>query len=192
MSVVTAAQTKIREGKEALQAAQQGAVRQRLTALRERALRVVAFFRSTPRRTFILYPLLVLLAEIVERRGRLRFNRRGLLVMLWGFLQFRMAGSYRRGQGAGSTGFGSGNMPDVVVEDGPYAFTRNPMYLGHLIYLFGVATFFRSKTGDLVLMANALWFHRRVLKDERLLRKKFGAQYAEYSRRVKRWVPYLL
>jgi protein-S-isoprenylcysteine O-methyltransferase Ste14 len=38
----------------------------------------------------------------------------------------------------------------------------------------------------------AIWFHRRVLADEARLAARFGAEYTDYTRRVKRWLPGLL
>lgn len=66
------------------------------------------------------------------------------------------------------------------------------MYLGHLIFLLGVALSMRTRLGWLVLLANIPWFHRRVLKDEARLRRQFCVEYDEYCTRVKRWIPYLI
>ena len=79
--------------------------------------------------------------------------------------------------------------PEHLVEDGLYAYTRNPMYLGHLIFMLGLAVTFWSWLALILLAVNAIWFHRRVLDDEARLSKLFGAQYADYQARVKRWIP---
>jgi hypothetical protein len=162
-----------------------------ITAAERGVRRTVDYFRSTPRLTFVVYPLAVLLAELIGRRGRLRLNLANVPFMLWGYLQYRLAGAYRQRQGAGSRGFGGGNMPQRLLQTGPYAYTRNPMYLGHLIFLFSLGSTFHSKVGNMLFVANALWFHRRVLRDEALLREKFGGEYDAYAARVKRWVPFV-
>jgi protein-S-isoprenylcysteine O-methyltransferase Ste14 len=89
-------------------------------------------------------------------------------------------------------GWGFDNIPDRVVDTGPYRLTRNPMYLGHLIVMAGLAITFRSWFALLLLMARAVWFHKRVLKDEQRLAETFGADYAAYCQRVKRWIPGVL
>jgi protein-S-isoprenylcysteine O-methyltransferase Ste14 len=66
------------------------------------------------------------------------------------------------------------------------------MYLGHLIFLAGLALTFRSWLGLAIFAASAVWFHRRVLADEAQLRAQFGESYADYCRRVKRWIPGVL
>jgi protein-S-isoprenylcysteine O-methyltransferase Ste14 len=63
------------------------------------------------------------------------------------------------------------------------------MYLGHIIFLVGVALTLRSWFAGLIAMAVALWFHYRVLDDERNLALKLGAPYIAYTRSVKRWIP---
>jgi protein-S-isoprenylcysteine O-methyltransferase Ste14 len=43
-----------------------------------------------------------------------------------------------------------------------------------------------------LLVARAIWFHRRVVADEARLTARFGAAYTDYCKRVKRWVPGVL
>jgi protein-S-isoprenylcysteine O-methyltransferase Ste14 len=148
------------------------------------------WLRSTPHRTFIAFPALVLGWEAVCTRSIAPKRPAYLLLLPWGYLQYYFVGEYRRNEHAGSRGFGQ--LPDRLLTDGPYALTRNPMYLGHLIFLLGLALSWRSKLG-LALFALCLpWFHSRVLRDEEWLGAKFGKDYAVYRTRVKRWIPYVL
>jgi len=66
------------------------------------------------------------------------------------------------------------------------------MYLGHLIFLLGLAVTFWSWFAFALFVLQAIWLHRRVLADEERLRAQFGAEYAAYQARVKRWIPGLL
>jgi protein-S-isoprenylcysteine O-methyltransferase Ste14 len=66
------------------------------------------------------------------------------------------------------------------------------MYLGHLIFVLGLAITFVSWFALLLFAALALWFHRRVLEDEARLQEMFGRAYLDYQGRVKRWIPGLL
>jgi protein-S-isoprenylcysteine O-methyltransferase Ste14 len=75
------------------------------------------------------------------------------------------------------------------VAQGPYRYTRNPMYLWHLIFMLGLALTFWSWFGLVLLAARAAWFQHRVLGDEARLAATFGADYEAYRARVKRWVP---
>jgi protein-S-isoprenylcysteine O-methyltransferase Ste14 len=145
------------------------------------------WLRRTPVQTFILCPLAVLAFELVLHRGKPTIVPGGAPLLLWGYLQYRLVGSYRLPQAGGSAGMDV--PPQRIISRGPYRFTRNPMYLGHLIFLLGLALTFWSWFAMVILAVRALWFHRRVLQDEQRLEGIFGAKYAAYRARVKRWIP---
>jgi protein-S-isoprenylcysteine O-methyltransferase Ste14 len=140
----------------------------------------------TPVETFVLCPLAVIVFEFIWRGGSLTFVPWGAPLMLWGFVQYKLVGRYRGPRAGG--GPGMGHLPDRIIDTGPYRFTRNPMYLGHLIFLTGLAIMFWSGFALIVLAARAAWFHRRVRADEARLREKFGADYDAYRARVNRWL----
>jgi protein-S-isoprenylcysteine O-methyltransferase Ste14 len=140
----------------------------------------------TPVQTFILCPLAVIAFE-VALYGLLAIVYWGVPLMAWGYLQYLMVGRFRLPRAGGSSGMEV--PPERIIASGPYRYTRNPMYLGHLIVLIGLAVTFWSWLALIVLAARALWFHRRVLHDEERLERIFGAEYVAYSARVKRWIP---
>lgn len=150
------------------------------------ACRLGRWLLRTPVQTFVLCPLAVVVFELVVRGG-LVVVWWGLPLLAAGYLQYRLVGGYRLPRAGGTAGMEV--LPDRIIATGPYRFTRNPMYLGHLIFLLGLAITFWSVFGLLVLAARALWFHRRVLHDEQRLTARFGGDYAAYQRQVKRWIP---
>ena len=79
--------------------------------------------------------------------------------------------------------------PERLVTGGPFALCRNPMYLGHIIFLAGLALSLQSWLAAALAAGTAAWFQLRVRRDERRLEQRFGAPYREYVGRVKRWVP---
>ena len=79
-----------------------------------------------------------------------------------------------------------------LVVSGFYRYVRNPMYLGHLIFMLGLALTFWSWFALVLLVLRAAWFQSRVLHDEARLEKVFGAEYDAYRARVKRWIPGVL
>ena len=151
---------------------------------------VFARLRSTPARTFVLYPLVVCLLSALGNRGRLVLDLRFAPLLVWGYLQYRLCGDYRQRLHAGSRGME--RLPERIIRSGPYGYTRNPMYLGHLIFMLGLGLVTRSKLAWLILLGNVPWFHTRVLEDEERLREHFGEEYEDYCRDVKRWVPFVL
>ncbi len=82
--------------------------------------------------------------------------------------------------------------PKKLVAEGPYGVVRNPMYWSVASVMLGEAAVFHS----LVLAELAAAFFAGVnvfvlLYEEPVLRRKFGAEYEEYCRRVPRWLPRL-
>ena len=147
------------------------------------------WFASTPHRTFLVYPLCVVIFEFAVY-GQVSIIPWGPLLLLWGYLQYRFAGNYRLGRAKG--GPGMAEAPEQLVTDGPYRYTRNPMYLGHLIFLAGLALTFLSWLGLALFLFHIYWFQRRVREDEARLTALFGAPYTAYLGKVKRWIPGLL
>jgi protein-S-isoprenylcysteine O-methyltransferase Ste14 len=145
------------------------------------------FFRQTAVQTFLLMPLATLAVEIVLQGGAPRFRPAFLLLCVWGVAQYALCRPYRLVRGGGGPGLKT--PPERIVTTGPYAWTRNPMYLGHIVYLVGIAAAFESAFGAAVAIARAVWFHFRVLGDEKKLAERFGEPYLEYTQRVKRWIP---
>jgi protein-S-isoprenylcysteine O-methyltransferase Ste14 len=149
--------------------------------------RLLRWLQRTPVRTFLIYPLVVIAFELVRQGGSMTIVPWGALLMIWGYLQYRIVGSFRWRHGGGGPSVHV--PPQRIITDGPYAYTRNPMYLGHLIFMTGLALTFSSWLALAILLGNIVWFHYRVLGDEKNLLKQFGAAYAEYCSRVKRWIP---
>jgi protein-S-isoprenylcysteine O-methyltransferase Ste14 len=147
------------------------------------------FLMSTPKRTFLLYPLAVIAFEFAIYR-QLTIAWWGVPLLFWGFLQYKLTGRFRHGIAKGSSGMQL--MPERIVDYGPYRYTRNPMYLGHLIFMAGLTLTFQSWLALAILLVNIVWFHRRVLSDEARLTQAFGAEYTDYKSRVKRWIPFII
>ncbi|MEA2564474.1 MAG: hypothetical protein QOH06_5978 [Acidobacteriota bacterium] len=80
--------------------------------------------------------------------------------------------------------------PKKLIVRGPHKYVRNPMYLGVLGVVFGWAVLFRSTAILSYAAIVALMFHLTVLAiEEPSLRRLFGAEYEDYCRSVRRWIP---
>jgi protein-S-isoprenylcysteine O-methyltransferase Ste14 len=154
------------------------------------AKKVRRWFKSTSNRTFIVWPVVLFGLEALIQRGVPVIHWWALPLLAWGYLQYKVVGTYRTREGGGGPGISV--PPDRIVDEGPYRFVRNPMYLGHLIFLAGLALVLGSWIAAAVFAFHAFWFDRRVREDEERLAQRFGEAYREYCRRVKRWVPGIL
>lgn len=74
-----------------------------------------------------------------------------------------------------------------LVTTGPFAHTRNPIYVGLLLLFFGVELALGSFLALLVIPF-AYLFYRAVLVEEKLLAKHFGKEFKTYASRVRRFL----
>ena len=79
--------------------------------------------------------------------------------------------------------------PSVLVRDGPFKVSRNPMYLGMLLALLGEAVVLGSLTPFLAPIAFFLAVDTVYVGiEEKLMLEAFGEEYSAYKKKVRRWV----
>ncbi len=80
--------------------------------------------------------------------------------------------------------------PDAaLVEEGPFRFSRNPIYLGFLLAAAGFALRWGDLWGWVAVFASLLLLDRLVIaREEAYLAARFGPAYEAYRRRVRRWM----
>ena len=77
----------------------------------------------------------------------------------------------------------------AFVTQGPYAFTRNPMYLSLVALYIAVALWVNSWWVLVMLPVVVLVIDRAVIaREERYLGTAFPAEYTSYRSRVRRWL----
>jgi protein-S-isoprenylcysteine O-methyltransferase Ste14 len=77
----------------------------------------------------------------------------------------------------------------ALVSTGVYSFTRNPMYLGMVLVLCAWAVYLASIWSLLGPVFFALYITRfQIVPEERVLDRLFGAPFAVYKKRVRRWL----
>lgn len=79
--------------------------------------------------------------------------------------------------------------PGILVTDGLFSVSRNPMYLGFVLVLTGAGLLMGTASPlampILFALIADLWYIRF---EERALRRKFGEAYEAYARRTRRWI----
>jgi protein-S-isoprenylcysteine O-methyltransferase Ste14 len=76
-----------------------------------------------------------------------------------------------------------------IVEQGPYRFSRNPMYVGFTASYLGLALFFNVVWPIVLLPVVLIVLTVGVIaREERYMRERFGADYEAYCGRVPRWL----
>jgi protein-S-isoprenylcysteine O-methyltransferase Ste14 len=115
-------------------------------------------------------------------------------------LTVKAAGAALLGLGAGLAAWGlfaffrarttttPGNAPAKLVTGGPYRFTRNPMYVGLTLAYLGEAGILVQIWPLLPLLLVLAYLSATVIPVEEASLRSFGEEYAQYCRRVRRWI----
>ena len=79
--------------------------------------------------------------------------------------------------------------PEVLISSGPFKFSRNPIYLGMLTILVGVAFLMSSLSAIIIafvfgIIINFTW----IAHEEKKLHKLFSEDWENYSSKVRRWI----
>ena len=79
--------------------------------------------------------------------------------------------------------------PTTMVKSGPYAFTRNPMYVAWTLMQPGLALVLNTMWPVVFLPVALVATHYAVVaREERYLERTFGAEYLRYRAKVRRWL----
>jgi len=122
----------------------------------------------------------------VARFAAAPFTYLGLVPLIGGIVMAATASNAFRRAGTPVIPF---ERSTVLVTRGWFRYTRNPMYLGMVLILFGVALLFGTLSTLLPIPLFAWAIQRNfILGEERFLEEIFGEQYLGYKRQVRRWL----
>lgn len=93
--------------------------------------------------------------------------------------QMHMGTSWRVGAAEGKTG--------ALVQDGPFAISRNPVFVGQIILFVGLFAVFPDLIQFCLTLAILVAAHLQVKLEERVLLASLGEPYGAYMARVNRW-----
>ena len=99
--------------------------------------------------------------------------------MAWAWWCFRRAG----------TPLPPTAQPTVLVDDGPYRFGRNPMYLGMMVMMLGMGVaigvpLMAIAAVNFVVIVDSV----HIPYEEARLQRAFGGWYSDYAASVRRWI----
>lgn len=148
-----------------------------------------AMFRLLPPFLFLISAGLMLAANYLIPLARLPagnyqwlgvlFIAGGLAISAWHSRLFRQVG----------TNIHTFEEPGKLVTAGLFSVSRNPMYLGFVLALLGLALFLGSASAMLIALAFMIVTDRWYIAfEERAMLEKFGNDYIAYKRRVRRWI----
>ncbi len=87
------------------------------------------------------------------------------------------------------TTFMPGQVPAHLVTDGPFRYSRNPIYLGDLLILSGFLLAIEAVPGLIMVPFFAWTLADRFIREEELrIEAEFGDAYRAYKEKVRRWI----
>ena len=102
-----------------------------------------------------------------------------ILIGAWAVIAFKKKGTTHK----------IDEKPSALVTNGPYGFSRNPMYVSMAILLLGIAIYVGTtplflSPAAFVLTINTVYIPR----EEMILENIFGQEYLKYKKNVRRWL----
>ncbi|MDA2933321.1 isoprenylcysteine carboxylmethyltransferase family protein [Acidobacteria bacterium AH-259-D05] len=110
----------------------------------------------------------------------------GVLLILGSIL---IVTSAFRALGHAKTTFDPRKATTAIVTDGAFRYSRNPMYLSMTLLYIGLASLINSLWILLFVLPLMVVIQRGVVeREEQYLERKFGDDYLQYKRQVRRWI----
>jgi protein-S-isoprenylcysteine O-methyltransferase Ste14 len=139
----------------------------------------------------VCYALAVLIGYFLDRRWPLPIAAgpwttiAAFLVIAGTAIAFLSVGRFRRSK----TSIVPIRPAEALVLNGPYRYTRNPMYVSLALLTIACGLFLRT-WWPIILLVPTLAIVQQfvILPEERYLRRRFGIEYDAYTRRVRRWL----
>ena len=116
---------------------------------------------------------------LIIRRFGLAFAGIGLLVLVLAYASMARA----------NTTINPSEHSSKLVSSGIYAYSRNPIYLGWFVVLVGMGltnTSFLALIVSLLMIFLLYWLV--IVEEESYLESKFGEEYLQYKKNVRRWL----
>ncbi len=145
-------------------------------------------FRGPP----ILYLVAFVAGWAIHSAFPIPFLAAGWLQLAIGLLMIVLAGAFwvsailalRRA----GTAIDPGKPTTTLVTQGPFRFSRNPLYLSLAVIYLGAATSLDTLWPIVFLPGILAAIRLVILQEERYLERKFGQEYLAYKARVRRWL----
>lgn len=110
----------------------------------------------------------------------------GVIIAMIGYLLSRKANALLIQNRTSLLPFGT---PTTFILTGPFKYSRNPIYLGMVLILLGLACFLGSLPPFIFPLFFAIVIHFYIIPDEeKLLEDIFGEEYLNYKAKVRRWL----
>lgn len=127
---------------------------------------------------FFLYPWPIVEGSIIDLAIGIIFVVTGFTLIKWAFKTFKKHEIDKAFKPV-----------KTLVKTGPFARTRNPMYVSLILIYLGISIIFNTMIPILILPFTIIFLYQYVIvKEETYLEKLFGKEYMDYKAKVRRWI----
>lgn len=103
----------------------------------------------------------------------------GIALMIWAIAAFRRH----------RTSVVPHQMPQTIITTGPFALSRNPIYLGDVMILTGAILWWGAWPALILIPLFVLILTRRfIAPEEARMKENFGTEFADFARKTRRWL----
>jgi len=75
-----------------------------------------------------------------------------------------------------------------VITEGPYKFSRNPMYIGAVLFLIGLSILLGNYITFIFPLILFVILDKFALLEEKKMEKELGKKYLDYKKKIRRWI----
>lgn len=145
-------------------------------------------FKIGPPNLYKTFIILMLMIGVLPMKPIIGFpwNLLGLPILFFGiYVSLKAKKQFQKSK----TPISPNASPTQLHQNGLYKITRNPMYLGIVIGLIGIALL-STRVTNLVFPIIYFFIMDRffIIKEEANLEKEFGERFLDYKRKVRRWI----
>jgi protein-S-isoprenylcysteine O-methyltransferase Ste14 len=114
------------------------------------------------------------------------YNLMGIVFFISGlYLSMKGSNQFQKA----NTNINTFDEPDKLITDGLFKYSRNPMYLGFIIALFGVTIVLGSVQSLIILFFFIIMSDQWYVKfEEKVMIKRFEEEYKNYMKTTRRWI----
>jgi protein-S-isoprenylcysteine O-methyltransferase Ste14 len=80
------------------------------------------------------------------------------------------------------------NTDGKLITNGTFAVSRNPVYTAFIVFFLGLFTEYSNILLSVLIVLLILTIHRQILREEKFLKKRYGTEYEEYCKKVRRYI----
>ena len=146
-------------------------------------------FKIVPPVYFLIYIILIITFHFLFMKFNIinfPYNLLGLLFFIFGLVLNSISMNLFKKE---DTPEELENKPNVLVIRGAYKYSRNPMYLGGLISLIGLAIISQNILSFIIPILYIITINIIFIQyEEKILEQLFGNEYLEYKHKVRRWI----